>query len=192
MKNVAFALLFVPLGVYGQQTTSSIPDEVFDQLAAELAELHEALLLGQQEMVEASTTEFQQAPNSVTVTAERAPVRAGASDEADEIALLTQGEQLRVIDKVGEWYAVEYAPMQSGWLSAEGVVPIGMLPLVGPMEGIAAAQRRIFRNLVERAASLRDSYSNNPYLSVSGFSIDLSVPPALTISFEFKDAGAEP
>jgi hypothetical protein len=43
-------------------------------------------------------------------------------------------------------------------------------------------------DLIERAVKLREKYQNNPYISITGFSIEIGVPPSLTIDFEFKDS----
>jgi hypothetical protein len=40
--------------------------------------------------------------------------------------------------------------------------------------------------LLKRAAALRDTYRNNPYIEVTGFSIEIGISPSLTIDFEFK------
>jgi len=40
--------------------------------------------------------------------------------------------------------------------------------------------------LLKRAAELRDKYRNNPYIEVTGFSIEIGISPSLTIDFVFK------
>ena len=41
--------------------------------------------------------------------------------------------------------------------------------------------------LIRRAFELRNEYRDNPFVSIKGFTIEFSVPPGISIDFEFKD-----
>jgi hypothetical protein len=44
----------------------------------------------------------------------------------------------------------------------------------------------IFRVLTDSAVAFHDSYKNNPYIQVSGFTVHVGVPPSVDLSFSFK------
>jgi Bacterial SH3 domain len=45
---------------------------------------------------------------------------------------------------------------------------------------------RVYKTMTDAAVSFRDSYKNNPYFQVTGFTVVIGVPPALNLDFSFK------
>jgi len=48
------------------------------------------------------------------------------------------------------------------------------------------AKADVFEEIVEQASKMKDKYKNNPYVSVTGFSVNVGVPPSMSINIEFK------
>jgi len=123
---------------------------------------------------------------NVTVTAPEAGVYSGAASNAKLIKKLSAGVNLPVLDKAAEWYAVDFgekeAGVQGGWMKAADVVPA--------MEFITYQSQtpaeRAYDQVLEKVRKLKEKYDDNPYVRVTGFNIDISIPPALSIGFEFK------
>lgn len=44
----------------------------------------------------------------------------------------------------------------------------------------------VYESIISRMRALERRYENNPYIRVAGFSINIGVPPSVTISIEFK------
>ena len=49
-----------------------------------------------------------------------------------------------------------------------------------------SATERIYSKIAASVNQVRLKYEANPYVGISGFSVDMSVPPGLSIQFEFK------
>jgi len=45
---------------------------------------------------------------------------------------------------------------------------------------------RVYKVMADAAISFKDSYKDNPYFNVTGFTVVVTVPPALNLEFSFK------
>ena len=189
------ALLFataLPLGALAQG--GDIPKPVLDGLAKDLAQLHQAVLEAQrkQQAYEMASAKFPWlGVNQITITSPSAGVRAGANDKAPLLLSAQKNQIFPVIDKAGDWYAVALREkihgVSSGWVRAADSVPTMRAVQTTPAgQQPSSLADDIFRELTERAVRFRDAYRNNPYISVTGFSVNVGVPPSVSISFEFK------
>lgn len=125
------------------------------------------------------------------MTSKSSEVRAGASDKAAPLLKAKLNQIFPVIDKAGDWYAVKIPEniggVSSGWIQAADVVPIpSAFPSTPQPFQASSVADSIYRELTQRAVRFRDAYRNNPYISVTGFSVNVGVPPSVSISFEFK------
>ncbi|MDR7009601.1 SH3 domain-containing protein [Paraburkholderia strydomiana] len=105
---------------------------------------------------------------------------------------VSKGGKYRVVDKVGDWYAVELngplARVNTGWVNAADVSPIKMaagidVPVNSPAAPSTAA---VYDVIVQKASQLKEKYRNNPYLSVTGFTVNVGIPPSVGMNFEFR------
>jgi hypothetical protein len=83
---------------------------------------------------------------------------------------------------------------QVGWVQTRNVTPASETMEWGrdPDKEANLTQSGWFQErilaLLERAATFRETYQDNPYVTVRGFEISLSLTgPTLGMSFEFKD-----
>lgn len=201
-RFVSIGLIVFPALAVGQE--GAVPTAVIGDLAKDLAELQRAVQLAQQRQVleprlgaVGGYTEVPLYPSEITVTGRKTTLRAGASTAAPSLLVVDQGQQFRVVDKASNWYAVELPSevrgYRSAWIQAADAVPAvwqgsGMavgLPLPSSAE-------LLFQELAGRAAKLRDSYDSNPYIGISGFVVNVGVPPSLSINFEFRKASQQP
>jgi hypothetical protein len=45
---------------------------------------------------------------------------------------------------------------------------------------------RLFKSLTEQAVQFRDSYKDNKYIYVSGFTVHVGIPPSVDLAFTFR------
>jgi hypothetical protein len=178
-----------------------IPQSFFEELARDLAELQQPIPAARQLSVRAVTDDSK--------------VFAGASTDTRQIGRLAIGDEARVLDNTGGWYAIQL-PNESatGWVQARNVAPVAKTfssAITAPLRLSEEQAAELFRSgqvsvgddpfsqtetgwverqilsLLERASNFRDSYQSNPYVIVRGFDLNVTVPPSLGISFEFKE-----
>lgn len=121
----------------------------------------------------------------VRLTQTQAPIYKGADKASGVLTKLPEGKTLPVVDKAGEWYAVQLdnGPdnYKAGWIQSGAVVPETF--------SLASLQTRAadsYQRMMDRVQGLKEKYSSNPYVRITGFSVDITVPPAVSIAFEFK------
>jgi hypothetical protein len=181
---VSLLVVLVPLPGFSQEP---IPQSFLEGLARDLATLQ-------------APPDSALRPFSVRMV-ESAPVYAGAGTDTREIGRLRIGDEAPVIDNAGSWYAIQLPNEASGWVQARNVAPV-LKTFLSDTEAakLAAAKARALGgtdqgwfqdnilSLLERASAFRESYQDNPYVTVSGFDISLSITgPSLGMSFEFKE-----
>lgn len=168
------------------------PAEEPDGLAATMDQLAEDLA-GLQVELESSTRRAEIATfmqdtgiYGVTLTSEDAAIYKGADTRSEVLTQLPEGRTLPVIDKFDGWYAVEIGDKnekyRAGWVQASDVVPNRIV-------GLAAMAPRtpdMYHDTMDRVKQLQQKYSDNPYVRISGFSVEIGIPPTVSITFEFK------
>jgi hypothetical protein len=176
---VYLSILLTATVAYGQQQ-APIPDDVIQKLANDLARLHQAALQAQSQVQWSIPV-----PAEVEVTSET-PVKAGAHPSAKALLVARPGQRYAVVDKAGDWYAIQAGPNTYGWVSAANVVPVaksgGTMLQSTPTPYI----EQIYQTLTDGAVRLRDVYKGNPYVIVTGFSLQVGWSPSVEITFVFK------
>lgn len=193
---------FAPLVSAAQ--SASIPKAVVDSIASDLADLQSAVVAAQSRLDSSSSTNSfgaslpptYRVPNvlGVEVTGAKPAVRAGASKGANKLLEPKRGEKFLVLDKADDWYAVKLPqPVEghmTGWVNASDVIVEKAVDASLTGQVVATPSRAVaedvFRMLTERAGRIRDAYKDNPYVSVSGFTVNVGVPPSVGVNFEFK------
>lgn len=186
MRKLFISLLFsAPLISVAQ--TNQMPPTMLKSLSKDLAELQQAVLAAQaQQQAETGAHEKIWAfPQKVTVTTSTY-LRAGAAEKAATVILAEKGKTFPVLSQAGEWYAVGFDTpvngMNSAWIKAAAAVPTGHEQTA---QSSSSAADKVFETLTERAARFKQNYQNNPYVGVTGFSVNV-LPPSVSINFEFK------
>lgn len=184
LMSLFAAGMFLPLVSFAQD--ASIPKPVIDSIAKDLATLQATVVEGQARLNAAqasSATGWN--IDSVKATASKPALRLGATETANQLSTATPGEKFKVLDKTGDWYAVKLARPVEGytaaWVKASDVVPY--VEIQPKAETIA---EDLFRKLTEQASKIKDSYRNNPYVSVTGFTVNVGISPSVGVNFEFK------
>ena len=133
---------------------------------------------------------------SLTITADSAGIYKGAAIAAGILDSVSAGRQYPVLDKVGDWYAIALdEPLKgysSGWVQAAKAVPYWNIR-VAEAPGMAAdvtmspsVTERLYSQIVASVNAVRLKYEANPYVGISGFSVDMSLPPGVSVLFHFK------
>jgi hypothetical protein len=147
-----------------------------EQLAQDLAGVQETLLTE-------NTRQWVYNPKTLRITREKAPLYKGADERSGVISTVPEGLVARVLDKTDAWYAVELSdgrdPPRTGWINADSVVPVAFGP--HPLAGVSPVDAA-----VRKINALIEAYKNNPYVRITGFSVDISTSPSITVEFEPK------
>lgn len=121
----------------------------------------------------------------VRLTQTQAAIYKGADKASGVLTKLPEGKTLPVIDKAGEWYAVRLdngpGEFKAGWIQSGAVVPETFS--LASQQTLAADA---YQKIMDKVQGLKEKYSSNPYVRITGFSVDITVPPAVSIAFEFK------
>jgi hypothetical protein len=186
---VLLALIIVAPAYAGEPKSF---DAAMKELAGDLAKLHTEIQSAYQTEVVAmgfpAVIDLYR-PKFVSVTADKGTVYIGADAKAPIVQTVQKGQKFKVVDKVSDWYAVAFDQpvhgMETGWVKAAQVVPQTYFPIsTAPPD--KSLTDRVYEKIVASVKAFRDRYETNPYVTVKGFSVDISVPPSVSISFEFK------
>jgi hypothetical protein len=168
-------------------------EEAMKAFADDLAVLNQEILK--------ATNAIQQAQNektstvtpgnlAVTVTSEKGSIHTGASKETAVLTKVEEGKSFPVIDKVGDWYAVSLDDpvrgMETGWISSEESVP-SVIPAGVIDDAINKVFIEQYQNVLNVIYWLQKKNSNNPFITISGFSIGVK-PLSATIHLDFKQS----
>lgn len=116
---------------------------------------------------------------------------AGATAEAAKAGgKVAASTTLPVIQSEGGWYATSWNN-QPGWVSAADVTPTGgEMAFIDPVKYLKSEVEKTLQGAiqvaVDSANQLRQEYAENEYFAIPGFSINLGIPPSVTINFDFK------
>jgi hypothetical protein len=187
------AISFAAVNVEAQQSEQSIPPEVTDKLANDLAKLQSEIQAAQQQ---ASIPLLKQ--REVEVTRD-GWVFGGADTDAPKEFTAHKGQSLKVLDKAGNFYAVyDSTAGKTGWVPVADVKPRfnkwdwdfddPSKMSSGNASNNASSDNNsyLFKKITDAAVQFRESYRNNQYIQVTGFTVKLGIPPALDLAFGFK------
>lgn len=175
----------------GQQTL----EDTLREVSKDLASLHQEV----QDAYRAQTDPSLRFPFAaldyrILITSNDSAIRAGADDRTFVLNKPSRGTSFKVVDKVGDWYAVTLdrptKGQTTGWVKAAMVAPeviklapTGMAVDPGKQETVSD---RIYEQITKSVTAIREKYKNNSYLRVTGFTVNVALPPSVTVSFEFK------
>ena len=95
------------------------------------------------------------------------------------------GDTFPIVERAGDGYAVKLDKpingLNAAWLQTAAAVITAQQASTQSTSFVD----QIFSELTEKAARFRQSYQNNPYVIVTGFTVNV-VPPSVSINFEFK------
>jgi hypothetical protein len=182
------------------QQAPTVPHEATSTLAKDLANLQSEILAAQQQAAAQEAAQAKGARKTVEVT-RNAEVLGGADPSAPAEFTALKGADFWVLDKQNGYYAVVRDDGKTGWIPASDVKPYFKNPMQNGdwdpwgnghynykmvVANAPSVQERLFQTITESAVKFRDSYKNNPYFQVSGFTIVMGVTPSVDISFTFK------
>jgi hypothetical protein len=193
------ALSAAPVIAWAQQSPSQpssavpagIPADVTDKLARDLAALQAKIqtIQATQELAEKILSVKQ-----LLVTSDNAKVLNGADADASKEFSAKKGDIFSVLDRANNFYAVAADNGKTGWITAGSVKPIARLvkvndtsyPATPSAQENSGMTERIFKALTEQAVQFRDSYKDNQYMYVSGFTVHVGIPPSVDLAFTFR------
>ncbi|MCY1561653.1 hypothetical protein D9M68_989440 [compost metagenome] len=69
-----------------------------------------------------------------------------------------------------------------GWVKEADVD----IPVRSPPFSSVSPKGKPFEESLKYVSDMKEKYKNNPYVRIVGFSVDFSIPPGVSVSFEFK------
>lgn len=178
-QTILIALLFSGSAL-AQNAVDSGLNKSMQSLASDLASL--------QREINANSNQGMayEGVTSVQVKKSGARVYAAADKSSGEIKEFKAGVTLPVVKKVDDWYVVNLlgeGGQKFGWVQADWVAPKDY-----NLKANASSEEDIYQKVIGKIQDLKKKYDNNDYVRVSGFSVDVGIPPSVNISFEFKDS----
>jgi len=193
MKRLLLLAVVIPTFPALAQSNGAIPSAAEDALARDLRNLQSSIEAAQNSTSSPLSSKAEIAGiASVDVTKSQAFVKAGASKAAGTITTLPEGGRYRVVDKVGDWYAVELKQpagrFKTGWINAADVTPLTLTSGKDIQLGGSSPQTEatVYDVIVQKASEMKEKYRNNPYFSVTGFTVNIGLPPSVSMNFAFK------
>ena len=195
-----FALLMVE-GVLGDEHSEF--DRTMQEVASDLSAVHDELQAAYaaesvRNLVAEAMLNFTMAKENqgfIEIT-KPAHLYKGADVSAEFFQSVAEGMQFQYVDKVSDWYAVALEePIEgfsTGWVQAAQAVPvwdpvkIEMIYAAGQSNRPKGVSDALYKRIVESVSSVREKYEENRHIAITGFSVDIGVPPAVSIQFEFK------
>lgn len=169
--------------------------KILENVATDLSDLHDeiqTIYLASSDITE--NENIISCPVSVEITGSDAKIFKGADLSADIVFTAQKGQDFKVVDKINDWYAISLGKpvsgINAGWVNASQVVPVPTSSFYSLINKYTNKQSsvtdRMYREIMNSVIGFRDKYKNNPYIKVNGFSIDIGIPPSLSLDFEFK------
>ena len=124
-------------------------------------------------------------PSRLRIVRSQASIYRGADDDSGVLTKLPEGQTARIVDKAGDWYAIgldqEVKGQRAGWVPASSVVPEPVAFGPSPIN-----KDDIYESIMEQVSAFKEKYKQNPYIRITGFSVDVSLSPGVSVDFEFK------
>lgn len=188
-------LLFLLLAPFlsGEGAAQERParDSAYAEVAADLADLQSRLDRSWRGVQRARPMRDGQ-PDSVVAVDPEMTIHAEPDRESQVLETLDEGTRLRVFSVSGNWYEVllrsPVGDQSVGWLPAQTALPVG--PQLYRL-GVGLPFVDMWDEVVQKAAEIREKYTENPYVRVTGFDVEVGFPPSVTVGFEFKQEGGD-
>lgn len=175
-------VLLLPVTAVAQ--SPEVPRAVIEQLSKDLAQLQRAVAEAQAQLQWPRAVAIGSPLTPMVTVIENTSLRAAAAENSATVFRVAKGRSLPVVSEVNGWYAVQAeSPVQgtiTGWLKPGSATPVSADPYLK-----TTTADGVFLTLTEHATRMKQTYQNNPYVSVSGFQVNV-MPPGVSINFEFK------
>lgn len=164
------------IGTVSAQQSSAGADATIEELASDLEAIED-------EVRAASVS----ANDMAAILAEVEEIRVQPREDAAPLRTAKPGEAFTVNGRFGDWYSVELSPpvqsSKSGWLPARAArIEVQQSP---PANGSFAD--RAVGKLLSMVRNMREKYRDNEYVRVTGFTVDVGLPPSVSVGFEFVE-----
>ena len=185
---VLLTLLFalIPSVLLGQENQTL--EGTLRDVSKDLATLNQQV----QEASRAQSTSAVPRNYDIVITNKQTSIRAGADDKASVLTHAPEGSSWSVVDKAGRLVPVALDKptkgISTGWVKAANAAPqlakASQLPSAEERDEKSLSDR-IYEQIVAKITAIRDKYKDNKYVRVSGFTVNVGVPPSVSVSFEF-------
>lgn len=189
--RIAFAVAMIVCATPAfAQNTKSIPDDFISKMSKDLAALHADPPPAEANAGSGQAGSFVSVPEKVAVDKDNTTLWASEPIGPSTTTMhAPRGTEAPVKNAVQGWYQVELNN-NSWWVQTSDVAPTGPVRRIYTAGTTAAADPtwlgQQIEKLMKSASAFRDSYKDNPYVVVHGFSINVGVPPSVNVDFEFK------
>jgi len=114
----------------------------------------------------------------ITAIAQNAELQNSIKDISAELGSINQ--------KIAEAYQIQQGRVQqpSDYRQARSTVS-------SSIKSNSKKTQDIYQVIIKKMYDLEKKYENNPYVRISGFDINIGIPPSVTISLEFKKTSSQ-
>ena len=180
MRHLILIALLFSGWASAQNTVDGGLDKSMKSLASDLANLQREIHSDSNQGIAGEGV------TSVQVKKNGARVYTAADKSSSEIKEFKAGATLPVVNKVDDWYVVNLIGEDDhkfGWVQSDWVAPKDY-----KFTATGSNEEDIYQKVIGRIQEFKRKYDDNDYVRVSGFSVDVGIPPSVNISFEFKDS----
>lgn len=172
------AALFIALPAFVGAKEPKTLNEAMSTLAKDLSSL-------QRNVDALGKKQWAYMPSKLRIVRPHTSVYRGADAKSGVLTRLPEGQTARIVDKAGEWYAIgleqEVKGQNTGWVSASSAAPEMIAFGPSPIN-----KDDLYEAIMEQVSAFKEMYSTNPYIKITGFSVDISLSPGVSVDFEFK------
>ncbi|WP_298775141.1 hypothetical protein [uncultured Shewanella sp.] len=128
-------------------------------------------------------------PAYVDILVDKANLYSKASITSKIVTTTTKAISYQVIDKKEGWYAVKlnaiYFGKKFAWIESSDVLPSNILSNITKLS--TQSSELLYKNLILLLIDFEHKYKDNPYLTPSGFTINIEESPSISVTFEFNE-----
>jgi SH3-like domain-containing protein len=102
--------------------------------------------------------------------------KAKPSEDANSTVMFRKGEKAQILKLEGNWALVDNSNGSVGWVERAAL---------SALESVQRQMEEIMPQIIAHLDGMKAKYQQGP-IRVTGFSIDIKLPPGVSVEFEFK------
>lgn len=201
MKTLSLIIgMLLVLASHSFAQNDTDPDLSKKQFAADLSSLYRIIYTEYHKQVSNLLAQ------SVYVTNPTGAIHSEANKDSQVVKQTTSGETFQVLEETDAWYKVQgshpYSGVKiTGWVSRDQVS--SALNILSNTQLLSEASLNkiiwsisktkfdgivddLYQKAVVKATKIQEKWKNNSYIKIKGFDVEVSFPPGVTFTFEFK------
>lgn len=186
--QLRYIIGFILLLLFCSHIYAETQKKTYEEMSKDLAVIQKTIDLFSEKNRKISSIKIND-PIAVDILVDKANLYSEASITSKIVTTTTKAISYQVIDKKEGWYAVKlndiYFGKKFAWIESSDVLPSNILsditkPSIHPSE-------LLYKDLILLLINFENKYKDNPYLTPSGFTINIEKSPSISVTFEFNE-----